>query len=460
MSKLFVLGIDGAFPEYIFGEWRNELPNINKLMQNGVYARLDSPVPCLSATAWSSILTGKPPADTGIFEYIQRKRDSYEEWRVISSHSLKEKTVWQILSDNGKESVACYPILSWPIKPFKGSLISGSLTPSGKDVENVYPAELKKELEGMFGEVPTADIPLFRDLSKEQIIEGVQKLTDKQIEVEKYLMKNKKWDMFFALIGLSDRMNHAFWRYMDNKHRKYDPNSPFKDALKNFYLYVDKKLGEFLQIVGEDTRVIVLSDHGITRLHTRVNLTDWLIKEGYMTLKQPITEKTRFTFDMVDWSKTRVFAIGAYEGQIFINLKGREPEGIVEQADYDSLLEEVIAKIAKISGDDGNKLETKFFRKKDHFNGKHFEEAPDAIIYFDDLEYGCNTTLIGNETMWSPQTALGSDDAGHSKQGIFIMSEKGKERDLGDISYLDVAPTILHLLGVPVPEDMKGKILK
>jgi len=460
MGKVFVFGIDGASPEYFFGEWLNELPNIRKLIEEGCYAKLNSTIPPLSATAWTSIVTGKSPADTGIFEYVYRKNKTYDDLKIITSKNLKEKTIWEISSEGNKKAVVYNLILTWPIKPFNGYLISGSLTPPGNNVECVYPKKLKNELENYFREVPKADVEYFRRFSKEKIIEEVLKLTKKHLEVMEYLLKNKEWELFIGIIGLSDRMNHAFWRYMDKGHRKYEAGGKFENVLKDFYKFVDKKLGELIDILDKDTKIIILSDHGIKRLHTRVNLTDWLIQNGYMTLKEEIKGKTEFNLKMVDWSKTKAFAIGAYEGQIFINVKGREPEGIVEKRDYDKLLEELEEKLKEISGDDGKKLNTKIYKKEDYFKGKCEDRAPDMIVYFDDLEYGCNTSLIGNETLWSLATAKGSDDAAHSQQGIFIMKNNKCKGNLGELEIVDVAPTILNELGIEIPEDMKGKIVR
>jgi predicted AlkP superfamily phosphohydrolase/phosphomutase len=460
MTKTFVFGIDGAPPEYIFDEWLDELPNIKKLMKEGSYAKLNSTIPPLSATAWTSITTGKTPADTGIFEYIYRKNYSYNDIHIITTENNKEKTIWQIISENGKTPIICYICLTWPIKPFNGYLINGPLAPSGGNTQYTHPEELKTEIEKNLGEVPPPDISKFREISKEQIIEEVYKLTEKQVDTMKYLIKNKKWDLFFGVVNMSDRLHHMFWRYTDKKHRKYEAGSKFENAIKEFYKFADKKLGELLEELDKDTTIIVLSDHGITRMHNRINLTDWLIQNRYMALKEPIKQKTEFNLSMVDWKKTKAFAIGAYEGQIFINLNGREPEGIVEKQEYEKLIDEIAGKLKKIRGDDGKELNTEIFRKKDYFKGKCENIAPDMIIYFDGLQYGCNTSLIGNETLWSPQTAKGSDDAGHSKQGIFIIkNNKLKKENIGEISYLDVAPTILNELNIKVPEDMKGKII-
>lgn len=405
MAKVFVLGIDGAFPEYIFGGWLDELPNIKKLISEGSFAKMNSTIPPLSVVAWSTIYTGKSPADTGIFEYTYRKNFSYDDIHIVSSKNLHEKTVWQIASEQNKKSVICYLNLTWPIKPFNGCLIGDPLSPSGENIQSTYPEELKEEIKTTLGEFPPSNFSEFRNTSKDsnfrempkdEMIKGVYELTEKHVDIIKYLMQNKPWDFFFGIIGLSDRMNHAFWRYMDKGHRKYEAGSKFETALKDYYKFVDVKLGEMINLLDESTKIIVLSDHGITRMHTRVNLTDWLIKEGYMVLKEPIKEKCEFKLSMVNWSKTKVFAIGAYEGQIFLNLIGREPEGIVEEKDSDILIEEIEEKIKQIKGDDGRFLDTRIFKKKNFLKGKCENIAPDMIIYFDNLQYGCNTTLIGN----------------------------------------------------------------
>ena len=275
----------------------------------------------------------------------------------------------------------------------------------------------------------------------------------------KYLLKNKRWDLFFGVINGSDRMNHAFWRCADKEHRKYDPDSNFKDVMKNFYKYLDKKLGELLKLLNKDTTIIILSDHGMARMHNRINLSDWLINKGYLVLKQPVEKKTPLNPGMINWEKTRAWAIGAYEGQIYINLKGREPEGIVNPKDYDKLLEELEEKLKKIPGDDGKILNTKVYTKKRDFQGKHSDFAPDIMVYFDNLQYGCNTSLIGNELLWSPQTAIGSDDAGHSQKGIFIMNKCEKTGDIGEVDILDIAPTILKNIGIESSNYMKGKVI-
>jgi len=459
--KLFVFGIDGAPPEYIFDKWLDELPNIKKLMEEGTYAKLVSTTPPLSIVAWGSIYTGKSPGDHGIFEYIHRKNYVYDDIRVMTSRNLRAKTIWEILSDNDKKSVVSFFINTWPVRPFKGHIVCGPYVPSGDKVQITHPPELLDELEKNLGEKLLLDIPPdFRDKNKDELLESAYKVTKQHFSTMKYLLKNKEWDFFFTIAGTSDRLNHMFWRDMDPEHRKHDPNSKFKYTLLNYYKYIDKELGEMISMLDKDTKIIVLSDHGIMRMHTRVNLTDWLIKEGYLVLKQPLTGKTKFSPSLVDWRKTKVFAIGAYEGQIFVNLKGREPEGIVEEQEYEKLLDELSEKLKKIPGDDDSELNTKCFKKSDHIKGAQEHIAPDMIVYFDDLQYGCNNSLIGNTKLHSLETAKGSDDACHSKKGIFIIkNNRHNEGYIGEIDSLDVTPTILNELGFAVPQELKGKVI-
>ena len=426
MKKIFVFGIDGAMPEKVFGEWLDELPNIKKLMEGGCYAKLNSTIPPLSVTAWTSMTTGKKPAEHGIFEYLYRNRESEVpgKMNLVSSFRVKNKRVWEMVAEEGKKVISCFVPLTWPVKAYGGTIISGApaLVEKGKFA---HPPEIENEIKEILGQDFQVDIRFFRDLTKKDISQRIKKVTQMHLDIIDYLIKNKEWDFFFGVITGSDRMNHSFWRYCDSHHRKYDPNSEFKTILKEYYKFLDKELGKIIQILDEDTLIIIVSDHGFTRMHTRVNLSDWLIKEGYLVLREDskINSPTKLEHEMIDWEKTKVFAVGAYDGQIFINLKGRDPSGLVEPEEYDKLINELEEKIKKIPGDDGKILNTKIFKKKDYFKGECEDIAPDIIVYFDNLEYGANTSLIGNPSLWSSQTAIGSDDAGHAEKGIFIMNK-------------------------------------
>jgi len=458
-KKVFVFGIDGADPEFIFNKWVDEFPCIKSLLKEGIYAKLNSTVPPLTAVAWTSMRTGLSPSDHGLFEYVYRKKDSYANTNIISANNINEKSIWHIASESNKKSIVCLVPITWPIKPFNGIMVSGFLTPKNKR-GYIYPLEKREEIESIFNEPFEIDIYDHRKLSKEELFNQCCKMTKMHFKLMEHLIKNKEWDLFFGVIATSDWMNHGFFRYADELHRNYDPNSKFKDTLKDYYKLIDRNLSKLISSLDEDTTIIIVSDHGMKRIHNRFNLSDWLLKEGYLVLKQEPKKKTELTSDLIDWEKTKVWAIGAYEGQIFINLKGREPKGIVEKKDYDKLIEELMIKLKKIRGDDGSILDTKFFKKERDFQGKNNKNAPDLMVYFDDLQYGCNNSYVKNKTSWNIETKKGNDDATHSQQGIFIMNKSKQKGNIGEIDILDVAPTILNKLDIKIPEDMKGKIIE
>ena len=163
----------------------------------------------------------------------------------------------------------------------------------------------------------------------------------------------------------------------------------------------------------------------------------------------------------MEWKNTKAFAVGAYFGRIYFNLKNREPEGVVTKKEYGKLQDEIIQKLAKIKSDDGKKLDTQFFKSQDIFKGTCKDEAPDMIIYFDNLIWGVNND-VGNTGLYSYKTTKGSDDAGHAPEGIFIMhgKEAKSKGNLGIKNIIDVTPTILKKLGLQIPKEVRGKIIE
>lgn len=414
----------------------------------------------MSVTAWTSMITGKNPEDHGVFECTYRKKNTYEFGNLSSSFNIKEKTIWDIASENNKKSVVCFVPLTWPPKPLNGCLISGFMTPLSEETDYSYPKKLKKEINDHLGEPLPIDVKDYKKLDIKDQLSEVHRMTRLHMETMKYLIKNKEWDLFFGVVMGSDRLNHKFWKYCDKTHRDYNPGSQFENALKDYYILVDKYLGEMLGLIGEEVVVIVLSDHGIMKMDNRVNLSDWLIKEGYLVLKESVSEISKLDSSMVDWTKTKASAIGAYDGKIFFNVKGRDPEGIIEQFEYDSFFRELEEKLKQIQGDDGKKLDTQVFRKRQISGMKYDEVTPDMIVYFDNMNYGSNVSRIGNPSLWSPQTALGSDDATHSLKGMFVMKGGSQKGEIEEVDIVDVPTTILYYMGIKLPEDLKGKVIK
>lgn len=461
MAKVFVLGIDGAPPQLIFDKWINELPNLRKLMDNGAFGRIRSTIPPSTCIAWNSFFSGRDASDFGIYSYTKRNDFSYSRNQLINSHDIKTDLIWDVLTRVGKKSYVIGVPITYPIrKAINGAMVTGFMTPEFND-KSVYPPEFKEKIKSLLGKDYLFDVDVglasYKKMGKDILLERVYEMTRQQFLLIKYLIKKKDWDFATLVLIGSDRLEHTLWSYIDETHRNYK-NSKYKNSLKDYFIYIDTELGKIIELLDDDTTVIVSSDHGMDKMNFRFNLNDWLIKEGYLVLKKKINAPVRFNPALIDWKKTKVYSVGSYFGRIHINLKGREPEGIVAVEDYNALQHELTQKFMKIKGDHNQEMDNKVYLSQDIYSGKYAKYAPDMIIYLDNLLTGTSAD-IGNPSLYSAGTQVGKDDAGHAPLGTFVIGGNHVPRlgNLGIVSIYDVAPTIFSILDINISTALRGK---
>lgn len=451
MKKVFLFGIDGAPPELVFGKWLEHLPNIRKLMESGAYARLNSTIPPSTIVAWNSMISGKDTSEIGVFSYTYV--DDEGRSRLVNSHNIKCRLIWDILKEHGKESIALYVPLSYPAKPIKGLMVTDFLTPD-VDSNCTYPESLKEKIKIMKNTDIFFDVAVglagHKGLEIDVLIEKTYEMTEMQIELLKDVLANEKWDFLMAVMIGTDRLQHMLWNHFDETHRRFVNNSQHKNALRDYYVYLDKKLGELLELLDKDTTAIVASDHGMIKQEGKININNWLIKEGYLFLKEGIdlSEKKRFSRELIDVEKTVAYGGGAYNARVYLNKKKLGK-------DYKKIREEMIKKLRNIPDDKGNNLDTSVYKAEEIYKDSSNPECPDLTVYFDDLRWASNPDL-GQHGIYSWYTAVGADSAGHSRQGCFVISGKGikSKGKIGDIDIRQVLPTILKLLEVKCPSDI------
>jgi predicted AlkP superfamily phosphohydrolase/phosphomutase len=300
----------------------------------------------------------------------------------------------------------------------------------------------------------------FRTDRKEELLKQLYEMTEKRFKVVRHLMSHKPWSFFmFVEIGL-DRIQHAFWKFFDKRHHLYQPNNRYEGIIKEYYQFLDKEIANMLELVDKDTVVIVVSDHGAKRMKGAFCINEWLIKKGYLTLKKAPEKVVALEEAEVDWNKTIAWGWGGYHARIFFNLKGREPQGVINPSNYESLRKRLIEDIIAIKGPNGERWNTKVYTPEELYpNGKG--NYPDLTVYFDDLSWRSAGT-IGHGRLYLPENDRGPDDAVHSHHGILILYDPKRKigRRIPDVTILDVAPTILKIMGVPVPSDMEGHVIK
>ncbi len=455
--KVIIAGLDCAPPELVF-DGGYDLPVLDGLRKKGLWGKLRSSDPPITIPAWMVMTTGYDPGRLGLYGFRHRTGYSYKDMWIANSRAVKAKKLWDYIGAEGGTSTLVSVPPSWPPYPVAGNLVSCFITPPGPDKPSTYPATLKAEIEERFG--PYKFDVAFRTDDRDEILRGINEMTEQRFRVMDWLIGAKPWNLFmFVEIGV-DRMHHAFWKYMDPAHHLYEKGNKYENAIRDYYESLDRKLGELIARAGDDTAVLVVSDHGAKRMKGCFCVNDWLIEKGWLVVKErPSRPGVKFEQLEVDWKKTRAWAWGGYYARIFLNVEGREPQGSIAPEDYEKVREELAADIMGIRGPNGEPWNTRIIRPQDHYEVLE-GDYPDLMVYFDDL-YWRSAGTLGYGTMYLAENDTGPDDAVHNYDGIYILHDPlgGPGGPVGrkDASIIDIAPTVLDIMGIAAPHEMKGK---
>lgn len=455
-KKVMVLGLDCAPPQHVFDEYVDDIPNLTKLRENGVWGELESITPPITVPAWMCMMTSKDPGTLGIYGFRNRKDHTYDGLAFATSWAVKEPTVWDILSDHGKENIVMSVPPSYPPKPLNGIQIGCFLTPNN-EADYTYPKELKAELEANAGEY-IFDIRNFRTDNTQYILDEAYKMTTARFKAADYLLANKPWDFFVMVEMGPDRLNHGIWSYIDPSHPRYKAGNPYQESLREYYRFLDGKIGEILKYADDDTTVLVVSDHGAKAMVGGICFNEWLRTEGYLSFTEEIAEGkvTPINKMGIDWSKTKAWGDGGYYGRLFLNVEGREPEGIIPQGDYDHVRDELVAKIEAMVDHEGKPLGNKALKPEEIYEAEN-GVAPDLVVIFGGLRWR-SVGSLGHGSTYTFENDTGPDEANHAERGIFIMNNApgttpGRKEGL---HLWDVHCTILDLFGLDPAEGALG----
>ncbi|MDL1898963.1 hypothetical protein FBQ82_22205, partial [Anaerolineae bacterium CFX7] len=263
-KRVLVIGLDCAEPSLVFDQYRAELPNLNYLMSNGVWGELESVLPPITVPAWMCSQTSKDPGTLGIYGFRNRADYSYEKMNIANSRSIVEPTVWDYLGRVGKQSYLIGVPPSYPPKQVNGGMVGCFLSPNVNS-KFTYPETLREEILRVAPNY-AVDAENFRTENKQWLLEKIYEMTEARFKVIQHLMKTRDWDYFMSVeIGV-DRLHHGFWKYHDPKHIKHEPNNPLLTCIHDYYVWLDKEIGKTLELIDDETSVIVMSDHGAKRM--------------------------------------------------------------------------------------------------------------------------------------------------------------------------------------------------
>ncbi len=455
-SRVLVIGLDCAAPQLVFDQWLDELPAIRGLTERGQFGILRSCDPPITVPAWSVMTSSRSPGALGFYGFRNRKDRSYDAMAFANSRSVRVPRVWDILSARGRDVIALGVPQTYPVSPINGVMVSCFLTPD-LNRQYTHPPEFAAEIEELVGEY-MVDVRNFRTNDKETLLHDLEEMTVKRFKVAERLLETRPWDLFFMVEMATDRIHHGFWRFTDPTHRLYEPGNKYETAMLDYYKRLDEKIGRLLRFADDDTAVLVVSDHGAKKIDGGICVNEWLRREGYLVLKEEPTEPTPLKPDMIDWSRTVAWGEGGYYCRLFMNVAGREPEGLVPADDYERVRSELKAKLEALGDENGEPIGTIAHRPEDLYEERN-GIPPDLMVYFGDL-YWRSIGQVGTGAIHVFENDTGPDDANHAHNGLYVLAGGGATPGPGPQREIrDIAPTLLALLGEPVPPEMEGTSL-
>jgi predicted AlkP superfamily phosphohydrolase/phosphomutase len=452
--RLIVIGLDSASPDYLFGRCREVMPNVDRLLRRALRAPLRTTDPPISVPAWPVMFTGVDPGTLGLYGFRHRVEHSYTKTLGPMSNDLPVPTFWDLLSGRSRRVCVIGMPLGYPPPRVNGLYVSDFLTPAGAR-DFTSPPELAEEIERKYGSY-VFDVT-FRAEERDQLYRDIVRMTQIRFALAEELYLREPWDVFAIHEIGTDRLHHAYTKYFDPNHAAYVPGNRFEHCLNDYYRVVDQGIGRLLAHRDDRTTVCIASDHGSMPMAGCFCINQWLAERGYLGLG-PVAERgTGLDAAPVDWSRTQAWGAGGYYARIFFNLRGRERDGVVDPAEVPRLRERLEADLAAIRTPDGRPFRTRVLDPRAIYHELR-GDPPDLMVYFDDLRWRSAGT-VGHPTNFLRENDIGPDDAVHAVEGVFAIADPDldSEVELPAQEIVDVTPTLLALLGEPLPDHLQGR---
>ncbi len=500
-DKVCIIGLDGATWEIIEPMvQKGKLPNLARIMKTGAYGPLRSTLPPVTPCAWTSMVTGKDPSKHGLFDFHIHEGDP-EKPKSINSTRVRAQSIWHLLGERGKRSIVIDVPLTYPPSEIDGIMISRVMAPPKKNC--AYPKSLyytlrrkgyikipdqkladqhgaadanreQREKKQPRKKVSKAQLKKMARERVEKAFSHMKEEIDKNVALVDWLLKKEEWDLCMVVFMSADHAGHTFWRY--------------QGKVKKIYEKLDSAIGRLLKITGEHVVTMIASDHGFTSLPYSFNINEWLYERNLLAKKLDIPGKEsmnelkaflrntraekkekskkpqrleKFRFQIrTDYARSRVYLQSGTSYGIRINLKGRDVTGIVEPHEYEPFRDYLIRELSElINPYTGEKVFSDIIKKEDAYSPSPFgaDPAPDLFL----LTRNMDTMVQGQFTQQAKVFKKTSRGYGfHHPDGILLATGQSVRRVSFRAHITDVAATALHVLGIPLPEDLDGRVRK
>ncbi len=502
-TKFIIIGLDGGTFKIIdplISE--GKLPNLKRLIEKGTKATLISTIPPLTAPAWVTLMTGVNPGKHGLFDFRKLEKITYdtpynpqpkETCVLMHSHYYAGKTIWDILGKAGLKISTIMMPMTYPAWEVNGYMLSGYPSPDFKKPSG-YPLDWVTKIGPLF------DMPFILINNEDILIKECRKLVNKVEDILIKQLKEGECDVYSIVFSSTDFLQHYLWKYQSEQDSKY------KNAIRDIYIEIDKVVGRILELVDcTQCSIAVLSDHGFMAAPKKFfHVNAWLSQEGYLLAKDksPLSKllslllnpfksqkiglrlrvflKQIFTLlpcnfrkgisgdyyatNRFIWPQTKAFRyrVGTAEG-IAINLRDRQPAGIVGKAEYEQVREQIIKKLKELRDKDtGAPVVSEVYKREEVYKGRFIDLVPDIIFMFNPEYKGGvgvdKSTIIESVSDESSKSINGV----HDMDGILVLNgPKFKEnKRIQPVNMVDILPILLHDLDIPIPSYTDGIVVK
>ena len=515
MTKALAIILDGATLD-LLEPWMaaGELPLLARLFRRGAGGVLQSTIPWATPTAFATFATGTNPGQHGVYDFGRLIGHDYTSFVPTNGADVRGRTLWRILSEAGLTTGVVNMPMTFPAEEIDGFIVAGIPYP-GKSPRICHPAGLLDELRAHGWDL---SLNASDDLggSYADYLDGLIRLARTRAQATAWLLRRYNPDFLAVHFLETDQVQHRFWQFMEGEPR-YDSSGLHTDAILRLFQETEQAMEQIIEAAGQEATLCVFSDHGFGPTRHQVWLNNWLLQQGYLTLKpmawvrlkrliyrlgfspaairealperiklamlrffeqqkgraiasemeseadkvqrkglmDRLTERLAIDFYDVDWPRSRAFSTGTTAvGYVWLNLAGRDPQGIVQPGeDYQATRAEIAAAlrcwepVGEVSFREGL------------WQGSQLSRAPDIIVRWADPSTDARyfQTRISSHHLIKP---VPNDYAGHRREGMFLWHGPDVRPGLTlQADIMDLAPTLLWLLGEPVPANMDGRVL-
>ena len=453
-QRMMVIGLDCAAPQLVFDRYRDAMPNLSALIERGTWGPLRSSEPPITVPAWTCMVSGRDAGELGLYGFRNRIVGQTG-LRLAEGRDVHVKRVWDWLGEHGYRVAPLFVPLTSPPTPVRGQMVSGCLWPGG-EAAWCFPRNLEAELVDRFGHY-RPDVEDFRASDLDRIYREVVTITEQHFDIAAHIWRQRQPDFMMMVEIALDRFHHAFWHHIDPEHPRHEAGNPWKPMGRRYYGMLDAQIGRLLEMSDDNTAVLVVSDHGARAMRGGFCINQWLIREGYLVLREPSRGYTALDHALVDWSRTTAWAEGGYYARVFLNVTGREPNGALRPERVGAVRDNLRRQLEVAVDDEGNRVSTTV-RVPEEYYRQTRGFPPDLLVYFDDLKLRAIGS-VGSDRLVVAENDTGPDSCNHDWNGILVLSGGGTTAHgyIDSAEIYDVTPTVLGVFDVPRPPGILGK---